>query len=193
LATTHALGAGGEGVGEIAADVTLLSLPALEKLSVEGHGGTVVTLGATGVGLGGRGGVAPRSIATPEQFRAMLLSAESIGYADPARGATAGRHFKGLLDKLDLAETLRGKLRMFSFGVDAVEALARGEVDVAVSQATEIITHPKVTFLGLFPPPYDLSTAYGATALSEDEGAALLLSMLQEPPAKESLRRAGFF
>jgi molybdate transport system substrate-binding protein len=176
-----------------AADVTLLSLPALEKLSREGHGGAVVTLGATGVGLGGRGGVAPQSIATPEEFRAVLLGAESIGYADPARGATAGRHFTGVLDRLDLAETLRGKLRMFSFGVDAVEALARGEVDVAVSQATEIITHPKVTFLGVFPPPYDLSTAYGATALSADEGAALLLSMLREPPAKESLRRAGFF
>jgi ABC-type molybdate transport system substrate-binding protein len=81
---------------------------------------------------------------------------------------------------------------MFPFGVDAVEALARGEVDLAVSQATEIITQPGVTMLGLFPPPFDLTTAYGATALSDTDGARRFLLKLQEPLAAAALRRAGF-
>ncbi len=175
------------------ADVTILSVPMLRTLASQGIGdGAILELGTTGVGLGGRGGIAPAPIDTPERFSTLLIEAETIGYADPARGATAGRHFMSVLERMNLADALRPKLRMFSFGVDAVEALGRGEVELAVSQATEILTQPKVTFLGLFPEPYHLATAYGAVALSARDGARDFLAALQESAAVESLRRAGF-
>lgn len=176
------------------ADVAILSAPILRSLAAQGFGdGEILDLGTTGVGLGGRGGIVPPPIDTPERFSTLLLEAESIGYADPARGATAGRHFMSVLERINLADVLRPKLRMFSFGVDAVEALGRGEVELAVSQATEILTHSKVTYLGPFPEPYHLATAYGAVALSPSEGARAFLAALQEPATRAALRRAGFF
>jgi molybdate transport system substrate-binding protein len=176
------------------ADAILLSTPVLEMLASKGFGRhACLRLGTTGVALAGRRGLDAPDMSCSEQFQSVLLSAESIGYADPARGATAGRHFVAVLDQLGLAQTLRSRLRMFPFGVEAVEALARGEVDLAVSQATEIITHPGVSFVGLFPPPYDLSTGYGATLLSDHDGGRRFLLKLQERVAAASLRRAGFF
>ena len=176
-----------------AADVTILSAQALDAVAAQGlaRGGRV-DLGQTGVALGGRRGTRLSRIDTPERFREVLLGAESIGYADPERGATAGRHFRSVLDRTGLAAELDSRLRMFSFGVDAVSALARGEVEVAVSQATEILTQPDVVYLGLFPEPYGLATRYGAVALSEDEGAEAFLARLAAAETAPILARAGF-
>lgn len=181
-------------LGGEAADVAILSAQALETIAARGlTRGEGIALGQTGVALGERPGLARLPIDTPERFREALLRAGSIGYADPERGATAGRHFRTVLDRMDLADALRGRLRMFSFGVDAVAALGRGEVEIAVSQATEILTHPGVVYLGPFPEPYALATAYGAAALSEDAGARAFLARLGAPETAPVLTRAGFF
>jgi molybdate transport system substrate-binding protein len=178
-----------------AADVAILSREAVEAVGRqrEGQAGPVVPLGRTGVGLAGRAGAAHPAVGSPEAFEAALRRATSIGYADPARGATAGRHFIGVVEALGLAERLRPRLRPFPFGVEAVAAVGRGEVELAVSQATEILGQPGLALVGLFPAPYALSTAYDAIALSATEGAVRLLQALQGPAAVEACRRYGFF
>jgi molybdate transport system substrate-binding protein len=175
------------------ADVTVLSEQALDIVASRGFGrGARLDLGRTGVGLGGRRGLGPASIATPEAFRDLLARVDTIGYADPDRGATAGRHFRALLDRLQLTDTLSDRLRMYPFGVDAVSALGRGEVDVAVSQATEILTQSDVDFLGYFPEPYALTTRYGALALSDRPGARAFMDRLASPGTAVLLADAGF-
>ncbi|MEJ1156900.1 molybdate ABC transporter substrate-binding protein [Prosthecomicrobium sp. N25] len=179
--------------GEPAA-ATILSDEALAAVRAAGLGrGEILPLGRTGIGLGMRPGLSPAPIDSPEAFRALLGSGLTIGYADPSRGATAGRHFRALLERTGLADPLRDRLRMFPFGVDAVAALARGEVDLAVSQATEIVTVPQVTFLGTFPEPYALTTGYGALALDESPGAAVFMACLAAPETAPILARSGFF
>jgi molybdate transport system substrate-binding protein len=155
--------------------------------------GPIVALGRTGVGLAGRAGAAHPAIGSPEAFAAALRRAASIGYADPARGATAGRHFIGVVEALGLAAELRPRLRPFPFGIEAVAAVGRGEVELAVSQATEILGQPGIALVGLFPAPHALSTAYEAVALSATEGAVRLLQALQGPAAAEARTRYGFF
>jgi molybdate transport system substrate-binding protein len=178
--------------GELA-DVTILSAQALESVTSRGFGkGPLLDLGSAGVALGGRAGTTFPRIDTADIFRQVLTGAESIGYADPERGATAGRHFTVVLERLNLSGVLRSRLRKFPFGVDAVAALARGEIDIAVSQATEILTQPDVAYLGAFPEPHDLSTAYGAVALSDTDGARAFMSLLAGEAAAASLRRSGF-
>lgn len=175
------------------ADLTILSRQALDAVAERGLLlGDAVELGRTGIGLAGRAADAPASIETVEGFRAALMAADSIGYADPARGATAGRHFIGVLDRMGLSDALREKLVRFPFGVDAVDALSRGEVRLAVSQATEIAAQPNVRLVGLFPPPFDLWTDYGAAALSERPGVRELLQALRGAEVAASLKRVGF-
>ncbi len=173
-----------------AADVAILSREAVEAV---GRRGPVVALGRTGIGLAGRAGAAHPAIGSPEAFAAALRRAASIGYADPARGATAGRHFIGVVEALGLAAELRPRLRPFPFGIEAVAAVGRGEVELAVSQATEILGRPGIALVGLFPAPHALSTAYEAVALSATEGAVRLLQALQGPAAAEARTRYGFF
>jgi molybdate transport system substrate-binding protein len=173
-----------------AADVAILSREAVEAV---GRRGPVVALGRTGIGLAGRAGAAHPAIGSPEAFAAALRRAASIGYADPARGATAGRHFIGVVEALGLAAELRPRLRPFPFGIEAVAAVGRGEVELAVSQATEILGQPGIALVGLFPAPHALSTAYEAVALSATEGAVRLLQALQGPAAAEARTRCGFF
>ncbi|HEX2552293.1 MAG TPA: substrate-binding domain-containing protein [Microvirga sp.] len=180
-------------LGGEAADVAILSAQALEAVAAKGLSrGESVALGQTGVALGGRRGMAPAPMDTPERFRDVLLTAKSIGYADPDRGATAGRHFRAVLERMGLKDALANRLRMFPFGVEAIDALVRGEVEIAVSQATEILTHD-VVYLGPFPEPYGLATAYGAAALSDDAGARAFLALLEAPETAPVLRRTGFF
>ncbi len=149
-------------------------------------------LGRTGIGLAGAAGREPTDIATPESFRDLLLNAHSIGYADPARGATAGTQFARTLDQLGLTVRLRDRLSVFAFGVDAVSAVSRGEVEIAVSQATEIVPRPEVSFLGLFPEPYQLWTCYQAATLSDREDAKAFLDLLGGSEGTAALRHSGF-
>jgi molybdate transport system substrate-binding protein len=176
------------------ADVLILSHAAMQAVGEARPGALCAThdLGRTGIGLAGPAGSTPASIATSESFCDFLLDAQSIGYADPARGATAGAQFARTLEHLGLMERLHDRLRVFAFGVDAVSAVGRGEITVAVSQATEIVPRPEVALLGFFPEPYQLWTRYQAAALSVGKKAKAFLDLLESTDGTAILRRVGF-
>jgi molybdate transport system substrate-binding protein len=181
-------------LGGEAVDIVLLSTQAIAAIETQGRlvGGTRMAVGRTGIGLAGRLGSAQR-IRTAEAFRAVLAAAPSIGYADPARGATAGTHFSKLLAELGLAETLKSRLKLYPFGVETIAAVAKGELEIGVSQATEIVAHPnEVAFLGLFPDPYNLWTSYEAAALADTAATRRLLAALAAPEAQAAFARIGF-
>lgn len=175
-------------------DILILSTPAIDALSAGGliEPGPVLDLGRTGAALAGRKGNPTVAIDAAEDFRQFLLDAASIGYADPGRGATAGTQFVKCLDRLGLTDLLRERLKVFPFGVDAVSAVGRGEIAVAVSQATEILPRPEVAFLGFFPEPFQIWTSYRAVALSHGPAARGLIDVLASPRGVAALRRAGF-
>lgn len=177
-----------------AVNVVLLSTQAISAIAAQGRlvSGTRMAVGRTGIGLAGPLGSAQR-IRTPEEFRAVLAAAKSLGYADPARGATAGTHFAKLLGELGLAEPLKSRLKLYPFGVETIAAVAKGELEIGVSQATEIVAHQnEVAFLGLFPDPYNLWTSYEAAALADTPATRRLLAALAAPQAQAAFARIGF-
>jgi molybdate transport system substrate-binding protein len=175
-------------------DILILSTEAMDALAAGGRfrQGAAADLGRTGVGLAGQKRRAPPSLETVDQFREVLLAAPSIGYADPARGATAGAWFVKCLHGLGLTEALRDRLKAFPFGVDAVSAVGRGEIAMAVSQATEILPRPEVAFLGFFPEPCQIWTSYRAVALPGHPSAVGFIDALTSAKGADALRRAGF-
>jgi len=174
-------------------DLVILSAPAISALAEKGAVArdSVVDLGRTGVGLAGRRGLAAAAIETPDQLRALLLGASSIGYADPARGATAGTIFARTVTELGLAESLKDRLKVFPFGADVVAAVEQGTIELGVSQATEIITRP-VQFLGYLPEPYQSWTPYQAALVTGRPPARQFLEALKGPKAVEAFQRIGF-
>jgi molybdate transport system substrate-binding protein len=149
-----------------APDMVLLSAVAVKAIADRQPipSGMILDLGRTGVALAQPRGRAPAQIDTPEKFRDFLMKAGVIGYADPARGATAGTQFKKAIDQLGLAEPLKDKLKVYPFGVEVIAAVGKGELDVGVSQATEIVTHATVSFVGFLPDALQVWTIYQAAA-----------------------------
>jgi molybdate transport system substrate-binding protein len=176
-------------------DILIVSAPAMQPLTAKGIVDQVrlMDLGRTGVALAGRKGRGQADLDTAGRFKEVLLAAERIGYADPARGATAGTQFVKCLGHLGLEETLRARLKVYPFGVEAISALGRGELDIAVSQATEILPQPDVSFLGMFPEECQVWTAYQAVALSDRPGAQEFMGVLAGPAGSAALQRVGFF
>ena len=174
--------------------VTILSEPALETLAIRGiiRRGTILPLGRAGTGLAVRDGAPRKPIGTPGQLAAALLAARSIGWADASSGATAGKHFEGVIETLGIAAEVRAKARLFRFGVEAVAACGRDEVELAVSQVTEILGRPGVSLLGELPPPHALSTGYAAAPVEQGAAADAAMRVLAAPATRKVLAAIGF-
>ena len=110
--------------------------------------GSRVDLGRTGMGVAVRWDAAKPDIGTVDAFRRALLAAPTVAYAE---GGTSGLQFHGILAQLGIAEALKPKLRPYPSG-GAVEALARGEVDLVVIGISPILNAPAVTLVGWLPP-----------------------------------------
>lgn len=174
--------------------VTLLSAEAVTALVDRGIAPSdgVAEVGRTGVGLAAPAGRPAPDISTVAGFTAALRAAPSIAFADPARGATAGRHVAATLERLGLMEELRPKLRLVPFGVEGITLASRGEVALAFSQATEIIDRPGVQLVGLLPDEIQLWTVYRAAVVRDGEDARALLALFGAAPARAAFRRIGF-
>ncbi len=175
-------------------EATVLSAEAMALVAERGlvAPGTIVTLGTTGAGLAVRAGLALPAIDTEAGFLAALDAASSIAWADPASGATGGRHFAAVIERLGIAERIRAKSRLFAFGVEAVAACERGEVDIAVSQATEIVGRPGVSLLGLLPPPYALVTAYQIASRADTPAGRAIIATMTSDAGRAALAAIGF-
>jgi molybdate transport system substrate-binding protein len=174
--------------------VIIASDAALRELAVAGliDAAAILPLGETATGLALRDGAPRRPIGTADELRAALLACESIGWADASSGATAGRHFEGVIEALGIAEAVRAKALLVRFGVEAVAACGRGEVELAVSQSTEIVGRPGVSLLGALPAPHALSTGYAAAAVADGATARAVLATLAAPATRAALDAIGF-
>ena len=177
------------------ADIVLLSAAALKTLDEKAKlaPGSIRIIGRTGVGLAGTKVGPAIDLSTPEAVRTALLAASSVGYADPARGPTAGIHFHGVLQKLGIAEQLAARIVLRPTGIDVVDEVAAGRIALGASQATEITAHPGARLVGLLPDSLQLWTEYGVAVLApgSPEAAAFVAALLA-PEGEAAFRRTGF-
>ncbi len=159
---------------------------------VEGKGGP---LGTTKLGIAVKIGAIKPALISPDDFKAALLNADSVGLADPSTGATTGIYFAKLLTELGIAETLKLKVKVYPDGNGAMEALARGEVAIAAGQISEIMPVPGVELVAPLPDAIQLKTVYavGLSAKSPNrEAAEKLLEIMGNSESKAALKASGF-
>src|ERR1700761_5148170 len=78
------------------ADVVMMSTSDLSDLpTVSG----MVPIGRAMVGVAVRAGARVPDISTPEKFRAVLLAAKGVAYADPSAGTSAGKVINTMLQQ----------------------------------------------------------------------------------------------
>jgi molybdate transport system substrate-binding protein len=176
-------------------DVVIMTDVAIDEVAKQGAvvPGSRADLARTGMGLGVREGAPRPDIATSEAFKQTLLAAKSIVYVDPKQGATSGIHFASVLDRLGIAEAVRGKSQLVPGGYPA-EKVASGEAEVVVHQISEIVPVKGVTLVGPLPPDLQKVTVYSAGLAARSaapETARAFIAFLSRPAFKGKFAAAG--
>ena len=180
------------------ADLVILTATIVGELAAGGSvlRDSVADLGDVETAIAVREGDEPPAVADEESLRAALLAADAIYFPDP-KLATAGIHFAGVLDRLDIAEAVRDRLRTFPNGATAMAALARAteKRPIGCTQVTEIKATPGARLVASLPDGFGLKTRYtGAvtTSAGEAEAARMLLQVLTSDASAAARRQAGF-
>jgi molybdate transport system substrate-binding protein len=141
-----------------------------------------------------RRGDSKPDISTPEAVKRMLLAAKAISYPDGAGGlgGAAGVSFDETLMKLGIFEQIKPKVKRVK-GVRLMDLLTNGEIDFAVSFASEVNV-PGVEVVG--PLPMEISTptslvGFISTHANSPEGAKALLSYLSSSEAAVAYKACG--
>jgi len=146
-----------------------------------------------GIGVAVREGAPRPDISTPEAFKQTVLAARSLVYLDPARGATSGIHFAGVLQRLGIADAVRDKTLLWPGGY-AAEALVKGQADLCVHQISEILPVKGVTLVGPLPRELQKITTYSAalsTRAATRDVAQAFIAFVARPSFKAKLAAAG--
>jgi molybdate transport system substrate-binding protein len=176
-------------------DVVILTDAGIDDMIKQGAlvSGSRADLARTGMGVGVREGAPKPNIATSEAFKATLLNAKSLVYVDPAQGATSGVHFKGVLERLGIADAVKSKTQLVSGGYPA-EKVASGEAELVVHQISEIVPVKGVTLVGPLPPDFQKITVYSAglaTRSPSPAAAKAFIAFLTRPAFKPKFAAAG--
>lgn len=156
--------------------------------------GTERDLAGVAMGAAVRKGAPVPDISTPEALKRTLLEAKSLTYMDPSRG-TSGRHFdQSVLPALGIRDEVRAKT-VFGEGGFIAEKVARGEVEIAFHQITEILPVAGVTVVGPLPAQLQKVTTYSAAIMKAAKHAAeaqSLIDYLASPEGRKAFLDRGF-
>jgi molybdate transport system substrate-binding protein len=172
------------------ADLVSLSGNQFDELIVKGKviPGTMKIFARAGNGVAVKAGSPKPDISTPEAFKQAMLSAKSIGHTDSGTGPFNTRVFQ----KLGIYDEIKGKIKIMSGSVG--EAVAAGDMEIGIQQASVIMKVPGTDFVGPLPPELTEYSDYGIAVLSVAKDAATagsFIAYLATAQAAEILRSNG--
>jgi molybdate transport system substrate-binding protein len=183
--------------GEIG-DVAILPRPIMDEVLRQGRitPGSIVDVARSAVGVAVRTGAPKPDISSVDAFRRALLAAKSISFPDRTRGGATGVLFTRVLERLGMTEEMKPKTKYPPVGQFAVEVVARGEAEIAISQPMEVLAQPGVELVGLLPPelqdlPNFVFSASVLAAAMEPQAAKALIRFLSGPAAAPVLKAKG--
>lgn len=173
-------------------DVVVLAADAIGRLLPTGRiaAGTPVDLVASPVAVAVPAGAPVPDLATEGAVRDAVLAARRIGYST----GPSGNELLRLFARWGVDEALRERMVQARVGVPVADLVARGEVDLAFQQWSEMKDAPGVTVAGLLPPAIAIVTRFtGAVcaASKQPEAARALLGFLASAETEAVKRRHG--
>jgi len=169
----------------IITDATIETLIGQGKVSAESRR----DLASAGVGLAVREGFPRPDISTPPALKRALLDAKSITYT--VTGAS-GIHFAEVIKRLGIAKEIDAKATRRD-GL-AGELAARGEVEIAVQQISELMQVKGIDLLGPLPSELQKTTVFSAgifTSAKDPAAAAALIAWLARPEIRAMIKARG--
>lgn len=177
------------------ADVMLLSRAALDDLATQGTvaSGSIVNVASSAVSVAVRAGAAKPDISTADALKRTLLAGKSVVYADPAKGGASGVHFAKMLEKLGIADEMKPKTTLVP-GAQAAEVVSRGEAELGVAMASEIVPIKGAQLVGPLPKELGMVLQFsaGVGPKSQDPAAAnALIQFIKSPAGADALKSNG--
>lgn len=169
----------------IITDATIATLISQGKVLAESQR----DLASVGVGLAVRAGAVKPDISTPAALKHALLAAKSITYT--VTGAS-GIHFAEVIERLGIADQIKAKATHRD-GL-AGELAARGDVEIAVQQISELMQVPGIDLIGPLPRELQKTTVFSAgifTAAKNAEAARALIAWLSSAETAAIFKAEG--
>ena len=155
--------------------------------------GDPISIGHTDLGMAVPSNAPRPDIGSKDALRLTLLGARSIVYTDPTSGGISGVLFERALERLGIKDEVSKKSRLVAGALNAI-FVARGEADLAVQLASEILAVPGVQFVPM-PPEFHASVTFSgavSTSAQDPPAAEALLRFLIAPSAAPFIRAIGY-
>jgi molybdate transport system substrate-binding protein len=152
--------------------------------------GSRTDLMKTGIGVAVRAGAPRPDISSPEALKRALLAARAIGRS----AGSSAEYIPAMLAHLGIADQTVPRLKQPPPGQQVPDLLNRGEVDIGLQQASELIHAPGIAYLGPLPGDLQRVTVYAAgipAATRQPDAAAALVKLLAGPGAAAVIRHNG--
>ena len=179
-------------------DLLILTRPLITKLAQDGkvRADGMTDLGIVKTGIAVKQGAIAPEVHDADSLRAALLAADAIYMPDPQL-ATAGIHFKKVMQQLGLEETLAARLRPFPNGNAAMRAMAAStdKNPIGCTQVTEILITPGIQLVAPLPLAFELATVYTAGVTSQAArtvSAHLLMRLMADDEHAPMRLESGF-
>jgi molybdate transport system substrate-binding protein len=132
-------------------------------------------------------------MSTVHGLKQTLLSAKSIALGDP-KSSTTGSYFANLIDRLQIADAVKPKIKTFSSGSAAIEAVADGEADLGVWVISGA-NGPATELAGILPAQAKKFNTYAAgilTTTRQMQAAKALSSFISSSNSLTIIKSKGF-
>lgn len=129
-------------------------------------------------------------ISTQEAFIATLKAARSITFS---KQGASGMYFASLIKRLGLDEEVRAKAVVLAEGLTG-ELVAKGEVELAVQQMSELMQVSGINIFAKLPPAVQQSTVFSAGLFkgsAQKTAIQSLIAFLQTSDAKRAFKQQG--
>jgi molybdate transport system substrate-binding protein len=171
-----------------AADVVIMVGEALQVLIDEGKivPSSRIDLAWSRIGMSVKAGAPKPDISTVAAFRQTLLNAKSIGHSQSASGVYISTQ---LFEKLGIPEA-----KSKAHPVGGAAAAARGEVELAFQQVSELLPIEGADFVGPIPEAVQLISSYSAgipVNSTQPDRARTLINFLASPAAMPAILKTG--
>jgi len=173
-------------------DLVIIDSTEVDELIKQGKiaGDTRADVVRAAIGVGVREGAPKPDISSVDAFKKTLLGVNSFTYAPDAM---YGRHFSQALERIGIAEQVKGKLKPNALARVA-PALAAGEVEIAIAGIPTLLSTKGVQIVGPLPGELQnwlVNTAGVSAAAKEPDAAKALVKYLATPEAAAVIKAKG--
>ncbi len=153
-----------------------------------------VVLGLVSINAVVRTGAPKPDLSATEKVKQTILNSRAITHATPSE-TPSGTHMGKLIEKLGIADAMKGKIIHRPALAGGVQLVANGEAEIGFYPKSEVVNIDGLAVVGPLPADIQLTTIYGAAVTAGSaapDAAAAFIAFVSGPEHRAAWAHAGF-